>query len=268
MLARLSRLAFIYGRLQLLHLRTHMEYEADFWLGLVGAALRHLTGFLFIWAVFHQVPRVQGWSLWEMVFFYSLTILPQGLVELFYDGPWRLGELVNQGDLDRLLLRPLPPWLQVVTQMSSLHGLGTLALGSVLLVRSVAELHLALSPWQYAFLGACLLGSMLLMGSLNFITQCLVFWEPSSSMAVAVLVQEMTTLARFPVTVYPQALRFLTTWVLPFAFVSYFPGVLLLGRPEADPVLGYGAPLAGVAVTCVAGLVWRFCLKRYQGTGH
>jgi ABC-2 type transport system permease protein len=264
----MSRLAFIYGRLQLLHLRSHMEYEADFWLGIAGAVLRHLTGFFFLWALFQQVPRIHGWTLWEMVFLYALSILPQGLVELFYDGPWRLGELVNRGDLDRLLLRPLPTWLQVVTQLSSIHGLGSVALGTVLLVQAVSALHLALSPWQYAFLVACQLGAMLLIGSLNFITQCLVFWEPTSSTSLALLVQEMTSLARYPLTLYGQALRFLITWVVPFAFISYFPGVLLLGRPEADPVLGYGAPLAGVVVTGLAGLVWRSCLKRYQGTGH
>jgi ABC-2 type transport system permease protein len=268
MLARLSRLAFLYGRLQLLHLRTQLEYETDFWLGIAGVVLRHMAGFIFIWAVFHQVPRVQGWTLWEMVFLYALSVIPLGLVELFYDGPWRLGELVNEGDLDRLLLRPLPTSLQVVTQMSSLHGLGSVVLGCVLLVRAVSELHLSLSVWQYAFLGACLLGAMLLIGSLNFMTQCLVFWEPATTMSVATLVQEMTALARFPLTLYDQTLRFLITWVVPFAFVSYFPGILLLGRPEADRVLGYGAPLMGLVVTGLAGLVWRFCLKRYQGTGH
>jgi ABC-2 type transport system permease protein len=267
MLARLARLARIYGRLQLLHLRAQLEYETDFWLGILGVALRHAAGFVFLWAVFRQVPTVQGWTLWELVFLYALAIIPMGLVELFYDGPWRLPELVNDGELDRLLLRPLPAALQVVTQLSSIHGFGSVALGTVLLVRAVTELHLALAPWQYAFLGACLLGSMLLIGSLNLLAQCVVFWEPATTQSLPVLVQEMTALARFPLTLYGRLLQGLITWVLPFGFISYFPGTVLLHRPEAHPWLGYGAPLAGWVVTLVTAWVWTQCLKRYQGAG-
>ncbi|WPB74630.1 ABC-2 family transporter protein [Archangium violaceum] len=267
MFARPSRLVWIYFRLQLLHLRSQLEYEADFWVGLVGAAMRHVAGFLFIWAVFRQVPQVHGWTLWELLFLYALAIVPMGLVELFYDGPWRLSELINEGRLDRVLLRPLPAGLQVVTEASSLHGLGSVVLGLVLLVRAGSELQLTLAPWQYAFVAACMVGSVLLVGSLFFITQCLAFWEPSTTMSLCTLVQEMTALARFPVTLYEQLFRVLLTWVLPFAFISYFPGLVLLGRPEANPWLGYGSPLAGVVVTFVAARVWGFSLKHYQGAG-
>ena len=267
MFERLQRLVRIYFRLQLLHLRSQLEYEADFWVGIFGAAMRHVAGFLFIWAVFHQVPQVQGWTLWELLFLYALAIIPMGLVELFYDGPWQLTELINEGRLDRVLLRPLPAGLQVVTEASSLHGLGSVLLGLVLLVRAGAELHLTLAVWQYAFVVVSLVGSMLLIGSLFFITQCLAFWEPSTTMSLSMLVQEMTALARFPVTLYDQLFRVLLTWVIPFAFISYFPGLVLLGRPEANPWLGYGSPLAGVVVTFVAARVWGFSLKFYQGAG-
>ena len=41
-----------------------------------------------------------------------------------------------------------------------------------------------------------------------------------------------------------------------------------LGRPERSAWLGYGAPLAGLAMALVAALVWRRGLLRYQGVGH
>ncbi|OJT20777.1 hypothetical protein BO221_28075 [Archangium sp. Cb G35] len=267
MLTRLARWVWIYLRLQLLHLRVQLEYEADFWLGIAAMALRHATGFVFLWTVFLHVPQVQGWSQWEMIFLYSLAVIPIGLVELFYDGPWELAALVNLGELDGLLVRPLPAALQVICHASSLHGLGSVVLGLVLLARSVSELNLALAPWQYVFLAASVLGATLLIGSLNFMAQCVVFWEPDTSMQVPVLVQEMSTIARYPVTLYGRLLQWITTWVLPFAFVSYYPGTLLLNKPGANPWMGYGAPLVGIAITCLAGLLWTQCLKRYQGVG-
>jgi ABC-2 type transport system permease protein len=58
------------------------------------------------------------------------------------------------------------------------------------------------------------------------------------------------------------------TWVVPFACVSYYPGLLLLGRPEAQPWMAGTAPLAAAGMVAVASFVWRLGLARYQGTGH
>jgi len=55
--------------------------------------------------------------------------------------------------------------------------------------------------------------------------------------------------------------------VLPFAFVSYYPGLILLGKPGVNVWLGYCTPLAGLFTVLIAALVWRVGLARYQGTG-
>ena len=63
-------------------------------------------------------------------------------------------------------------------------------------------------------------------------------------------------------------LQVVLTWVVPFACVSYYPGLLLLGREEAQPWMAVVAPLAAAAMVVVASIVWRRGLARYQGTGH
>jgi len=110
----LSRLAYnarIYGKLQLVHLRAHLEYEADFWIGIVGVVLTHGAGFVFVWAFFSSVPSIAGWGLWDTAFLYALSIIPRGLVEILCDGQWNLRMLVNRGEFDRLLVRPISPAL-------------------------------------------------------------------------------------------------------------------------------------------------------------
>jgi ABC-2 type transport system permease protein len=267
MLVRIARSARLYGKLQFLHLRAHLEYEADFWIGMLGAGLRTTSTFVFIWALFGRINQVQGWGMWEIASLYALAIIPMGLVELFYDGQWELRRLVNLGEFDRLLLRPLSPALQVVTQISSIHGLGTVLLGAVVLAAAASKLGLEWTPGHYLFLAASLAGSVLLIGSLNFITNCQVFWEPTPNAALSVLVQESVEFAKYPLGLYHSVVRFIVTWILPLAFVSYYPGLVLLGRPDPKIWLGYAAPLAGPLLTAVAALVWRACLRNYQGTG-
>jgi ABC-2 type transport system permease protein len=267
-LARLGYNVRIYGKLQLLHLRTHLEYEADFWIGIAGAALTQGAGFVFVWALFSNVPSVAGWRLWEIAFLYALSIIPRGLVEILCDGQWNLRQLVNRGELDRLLLRPLSPVLQLITQFVSIHGFGSVLLGAAIILRAARELGLAWSTWQYLFLTATLLSSVLLIGAINLATNCIAFWEPSSSSTFPFMIQNFLEFAKFPLSLYDRLVQGLMTWVLPFAFVSYYPGVALLGKPVENQSLGYLAPLAGPIVALLASLLWRTGLRRYQGTGH
>jgi ABC-2 type transport system permease protein len=267
-LARLAYNARIYGKLQLLHLRAHLEYEADFWIGILGVALTQGAGFVFVWALFSNVPNVAGWRLWEIAFLYALSIIPRGLVEILCDGQWDLRLLVNRGELDRLLLRPVSPVLQVITMDVSIHGFGSVLLGAAIMLRAARELGLAWSTWQYLFLAATLLSSVLLIGAINLATNCIAFWEPSSSSTFPFMIQNFLEFAKFPLSLYDRLVQGLMTWVLPFAFVSYYPGVALLGKSVESQSLGYLAPLAGPVVALIAGLIWRTGLRRYQGTGH
>jgi ABC-2 type transport system permease protein len=267
MLSRIARLLRMYARLQWLHLRVQLEYEADFWIGVVGMILKHGASLIFIWTLFRLIPEIEGWSVWEMALLYALYVIPLGLVELFYDGQWRLPQLVNLGEFDRILLRPISPALQVVTQIASVHGLGSVLVGSIVLIRALMNLQVSFAAWQYVFLLVTLINSTLLIGSLNFITNCIVFWEPAQSAPFPVFVQNMTELAKYPNNLYTGWVRILTTWILPLSFVSYFPAVLLLGKPEISSWLSYLTPLTGPLMLAITFLVWRRALARYQGTG-
>lgn len=266
--SRLVRTLRIYARLQLAHLRAHLEYEADFWIGIVGVALTHGAGLAFVWALFARVPEVAGWGPWEVALLYGLAIIPRGLVEILCDGQWRLRLLVNRGEFDRLLVRPLSPALQLVTQISSIHGFGSVLLGLAVLLRAMGELDRPWEPWQLGYLALALAGGVVLIGSVNFATNCVAFWDASANSAFPFLVGNSLEFAKFPITLYGRLVQALVTWVLPFAFVSYYPGALLLGRLGEERWLGYAAPLAGPAVALVASLVWRRGLLRYQGAGH
>jgi len=65
-------------------------------------------------------------------------------------------------------------------------------------------------------------------------------------------------------------LRRALAFVVPLAFVTYFPGLYLLDKP--DP-LGYPrwfqlvGPLVTAAYLVAAGAIWRFAVRHYRSTG-
>jgi ABC-2 type transport system permease protein len=234
MLARLWFHLRMYATFQLVHLRTALAYEADFWIGIVGVALTHGVGLVFVWALFLRVPQIDGWGVWEVAFLYALSIIPRGLTELLCDGQWRLRHLINRGEFDRLLVRPISPALQVITQLSSIHGIGSVALGGVVLGRALAELGLAWGAGAWLLLAAALLSGTVTMSALNYATNCQGFWDSGSNSSFPFLMQNMAEFAKFPLTLYDRFVQLLLTWVVPFACASYYPGLVLLGRPVAQ----------------------------------
>jgi len=178
-----------------------------------------------------------------------------------------LGSAVVEGLLGGALAL-FSPALQVVAQEASIHGFGSILLGAIVLARASAALHLAWDPARAAYLLAVLGSSVIMIGALNLATNCVAFWEPSATGTFPFLVQNVLELAKFPLTLYGRLVQLLLTWALPFVFVSYYPGLVLLGKPSPVPALGVLAPLSGPAVAIVASLVWRRGLARYQGAGH
>lgn len=268
MAARLWFTLRIYASFLLVHLRTALAYEADFWIGIIGVALTHGVGVVFVWVLFGQVPQVAGWQLWEVAFLYALSIIPRGLTELLCDGQWRLRHLINRGEFDRLLVRPVSPALQVITQLSSIHGLGSIILGSIVLNRALGELGITWSITDWLVLLLTLVCGTLIMGALTFATNCQGFWDSGSNSSFPFLVQNMAEFAKFPLTLYDRFVQGLLTWIVPFACVSYYPALVLLGRPEAHLWMVGVAPLAAMGTFVVAAFVWRQGLALYQGTGH
>jgi ABC-2 type transport system permease protein len=258
----------LYFLLETVHLRTALTYRSDFWIGMLGVALTQGAGILFVWTIFQRIPVIEGWSLWEVALLYALVVIPRGLTELTSDGVWQLRALVNRGELDRLLVRPVNPLLQLVTQFASIHGLGGALLGSVVLIQSVSALHLNWGLGETLLLAFTLINAIILMSAINLLTNCIAFWDPSASSSFPFLIQQFCDFGKFPLTIYNRLMQFVLTWVVPFAFVSYYPGLVLLKRADASPWLAYGAPLSGPLVALVAIAVWRVGLSKYQGTGH
>lgn len=262
----------LYWKLQLLHIRAYLEYEADFWVGLLAMFLRHGAGLAFIWVLFDRVPEVAGWTKWEMLFLYALLLIPRGTVELIANGQWRLRDLVHQGEFDRVLLRPVSPVLQVLSYSSAIHGAGTMLLGAAVLAIASSKLGIVWTVGSVVLLLGALAGSIVLIASITLATNCIAFWVPAASGAFPAFVGNLTELAKFPATIYGALVQTFLTFVLPFAFISYYPALALLGRPVDTAAtfpqwFAYLSPLAGPVVALVAGLVWRRGVARYQGTG-
>lgn len=258
----------LYFTLQLIQIRTTIEYRADFWIGIVGAMLQQASGLVFVSALFSQIPSVGNWSVWNIAILYGLVMLPMGLRELFCDGPWTLRGKVNSGEFDRVLVRPVSPALQSATAIVSIHGFGQVILGAVVLWMGLTRSEMNIHWWTVPFLFIVILSSTVMMGALTFIFNLIAFWEPSAQSALPTMLSLMVDFAKFPLDIYHGILRTFVTVIMPYAFISYYPALLLLDRNGNWKWLGLASPLVSALVVALTAWLWNKALNRYQGVGH
>src|SRR3989440_9473035 len=90
----------------------------------------------------------------------------------------------------------------------------------------------------------------------------LAFWFVSVE-NLSVLFDAVYEGARYPVSAYPGALRFVFVYLIPIAWTTTIPASTLTGRLEPGYAL-VAAAVAGVAFA-LTRLLWRTALKRYSG---
>jgi len=261
------RILRLYFRLKLLQARAILEYRADFWLNIIGMALRQAAVFIFIVALFTKIPNVQGWTQSEIILLYALAVIPRGFVQLFFNGVWWLPDYINSGKFDQLLVRPFPIVLQVMALDFSIEGLANISLGILGFIYASTGLGFHWSIGQLIFLAFTVVVSVVIMASIDLATHCTLFWSPANGGRIPYIAEYFVEFSKFPITLYDQVIRTVITWVLPFAFVSYFPAVILLGKQDTDSWIAYLSPLMGILVAFFAAIIWRRGMTQYHSAG-
>ncbi|CAI9409210.1 ABC transporter permease [Aestuariimicrobium sp. T2.26MG-19.2B] len=256
----------VYAKLQLAQPRSAMEYRGDFWIGILGALLLQSSQIVVLITFFHQVDTLGGWTMAEVMILQGLVTICLGLGEMFTDGTWALRGSVNDGTFDRILVRPMPPVLQQMAQLASIHGVGNVGLGGALLGLGLAHAPVQWRWWTPLVLLLTLLCGFVLNAALNLLVNTIAFWEPSAQSAFPTLISTLRYFASFPLDIYGRSIRLVMTWLVPFAVITYLPTSVILGLKSWPWAL---TPIAAATLTAlVASAVWRVGVNRYQGVGH
>src|SRR5947199_221475 len=115
---------------------------------------------------------------------------------------------------------------------------------------------------QLAAFALALASAAVVVYALWVVLMSLAFWFVSVE-NLSVLFDAVYEGARYPVSAYPDALRFLFVYLIPIAWTTTIPASALTGR--LGPEIGVVAALVAGVAFALARLVWRAALKRYTG---
>lgn len=250
--------------------RKAAEYRLSFFVGLVSSILFLGLEFGSFALVFQRFERMAGWERTEVCFLYSMVEISFGLAYFIFGGfdhrPF--STLVKSGQFDVILLKPVNVTLQILASGLSLQRLGRVLVATGILLSIIPELRISYEAILY--MPFVIVGMLLFFGGIFIISSAITFWTLDSVESLNILTFGVNQLMAYPMTSYQDSLRFFFTFIIPAAFLNYYPALEMLGK--SDPfglpsLVRYLAPLIGLGTFLLSLIIWRAGLNRYQSSG-
>ena len=264
---KMKRYCRLYKVLVSQFLKTIMQSKVDFFMGLLGFFFTQIMGIVFLYLVFEQIPSLQGWTLDQLIFIYGFAQIPRGIDHLLTDNIWLVSYwLVIDGDFDRYMLRPMNLFFQVICEKLQPDALGGLVIGMILVVISLSKGILAVDIVHVLLFLVSMIAGAVIYTSVKLFFASLAFWVKQSGPFLQVA-YELTNFAKYPTEIYSRAVRFMITWVIPFAFVAYLPASYFLMKRDALSTIGVECVIA-VVLWIVSYSLFMYGTTKYESAGN
>ena len=258
----------LYSAYFLQFLKRQLEYRADFVVSIIVNIISTASGLLFIFLLMdgQVVQSLNGWDRNEVLFIYGFSLIPMAIFAILAPNLYRFGDkYIIEGQFDRVLLRPLSTLPQVLFETFNLESVGNLIVGIITIAYASHELQLSLGFLDILW-GALagISGGIILLSVFIFLASLSFHFE--DRLGIAPPVYNLITFSRYPLPIFNKFLQFILSWVIPFAFIGFYPATHFLGHPEFL-TLCYLTPLVAIATLSVAIAAWEFGASRYSSTG-
>jgi ABC-2 type transport system permease protein len=260
----------IYRRLVAARIRGQLQYRLSFAINLIGATLISFLDFAAILVLFGQVDALGDWSVAEVAFLYAVASIAFALTDLVIGHLDLLPRMIREGELDLVLVRPLGSLLQVIAADFSLRRLGKASQGIVVLAVALPSLDVDWTAGRAAMIVVAVAAGAVIYAGIWIAFATIAFWLVDSIEVANAFTYGGNFVAQYPVTIFGSWLRRLVIFVVPIAFVAYFPALFVLGKDDElglPHALQYASPLVAAASLAAGCLVWRAAVRHYRSTG-
>ena len=138
------------------------------------------------------------------------------------------------------------------------------------MIGSLNVLELLLSAGMIGYLIVMILGGALIQAAVLLLSSTASFFMINDNPILGFLLFDMKSFIDYPIVIFPKTLQLILTFVLPYAFINFYPAAFLFGKelPAGFPeILKYMTPVVGLILFGIALRVWNWGLSKYKSTG-
>jgi len=225
----------------------------------VGKLLRFVFFMVFLSLITSKTKTLGGYTIWEVILFFLTFNLIDIIAQFLWREVYRFRSYIVSGSFDMVLTKPISPLLRILFGGSDVLDLLTLV--PLLLFMGYVSTQIneitVLNIFLYILL---VINGLVIAMSFHIFVLALGVVTTEVDNAIWIF-REITQLGRFPLNIYPKAVTFLFTFLLPIAAMISIPTQALLGILTVRGVI-ICICLSGIFLS-LSLLSWREALKRY-----
>ena len=179
----------------------------------------------------------------------------------FSERKWAYGILRPRGLLFQLIFSNAD-WFAAVG-----HG----GLGILLFLLSAGKVGVVWNGITIGYYIVTMIGGVLIQGAVFLILATLNIYLLETNSIKELFYWNARKFAGYPISIFHRAIQFVMIYVVPFAFINYFPAQFLLRKEDMaqyPEVYMYLTPFVGVGMYLLAYLFWRKSIKHYKSSGN
>jgi ABC-2 type transport system permease protein len=248
-----------------------MEYRMDYFIRMISKIVGWGTGFIMIGVLLNKFNALGGWSTYEVIFLYALNVFCYSIAATFTMGPFsNLEKNIQLGEFDEVLIRPVNPLFYYASKKVSAGYTSNYILCIGLFILCIKALDIQMTPLTFLLFVVHILGGVLIHAA-GFMMTCIpAFWFVKSRSIHNLFYKNMDSFLDYPITIYSKTVQVLLTFVLPYAFINFYPAQQFLGKGEQalfHPILQFLTPIIGIFLFILSYIFWTIGINSYKSTG-
>lgn len=260
------------GKYSQIIMKSWFQYKVDAILRSFAVFMREATGIIVIYLTLLKFNQINGWNIYEMLFLFSFLFLTYGILIIFFTGLRDFGETVRSGQFDRYLLRPRGILFQLIfSDADWFAAIGHGLLGVCLFILSAGQVGVCWDLSSVVFCLLSLMGGVLIQGAIFLFLATLNIYLLETNSVKELLYWNTRKFAGYPISIFHRSVQFFMIYMVPFAFVNYFPAQYFLEKSDMTQYPSffiYLSPIVGCVLMTMAYVFWRMSLKHYTSSGN
>jgi len=212
--------------------------------------------------------QLAGWTSDQLRFVLGFSLVTVGLFHCLCGNLYQLSNTyIINGNLDRVLLRPYPSFLQICFDRIAIEDLSGVVLGGAVMwyaARHLPDAHFG--PLQLLMLLVMLISAFAVVVAVFMAFAATGFWF-EDRVGMVPPVYNLMEFGRWPTSIYHSALRGLITFCIPFAFVAFYPASMFTGNQSVPLFYPLMTPVVACLALAVSTQLWKHGIRRYGSAG-
>lgn len=248
------------------YFKTRLIYRWDFIAQFFTDLMFQAVNLVFILVVFAHTTQLKGWTQGEVLFIYGYFLIPFAFFSSFFNF-WSFNErYIIQGELDRVLTRPVHSILQVMMETMTPESMIGAVNGVIVMIWGMSMLEIHWAWYDPLLFILFVFGGVAVYAGINIALASISLYTDSKT-DIQPIMFNIGNYGRYPVNIYHRIMQIVLTWILPFAFVGFYPASFLLDHDHWKWFALF-TPIVGTVYLFIGIYCWNRGIRHYRGAGN